>query len=359
VFSVWFGESNSNQFKAYTLTANASLPFHVALLMIDTFGLLIALCILALAIIIDSIIGDPPPPPWKSLYYKLHPTVWMGSFTTRIKPYFKTSNPKIEKINGVLLALVVIAVFTVPTYFGLKFIAAFNLIIYVLVAALILKLTICIKLETDWGKAAAKAIESGDLTEARRYAHFSRRDNKNLNGHLIVSSVIESVTENLTDFRLSPIIFYAFFGVPAAVAFRAINTLDGMVGFRDPENINIGWFSAKLDTVVNYVPSRLTAILIVVAAAILGEDYKNAWKIAKRDQTKVPSLNHGWQMAAIAGALKVQLEKPGHYIIGDPEEELTPDKILRTLKIRNVIMLLCIALMVPVFLVMTSYWFPI
>jgi len=328
--------------------------------MIDIIGLLITLCVLFLAIIIDSIIGDPPPPPWKSLYYKLHPTVWMGNFTNTIKPFFKNSNPKIEKVNGFLLALVAILVFTLPVYFGLKIIfTSLHIIVYVLVAALILKLTICIKLETDWGKAAAKAIESGDLIEARRYAHFSRRDNKNLTGSLIVSSVIESITENLTDFRLSPIIYYAFLGVPGAVAFRVINTLDGMVGFRDPENINIGWFSAKLDTIVNYIPSRLTAILIVLASAILGEDYKNAWAIALRDQTKVPSLNHGWQMAAIAGALNVQLKKPGHYIIGDPNEELDPNKILRTLRIRNVVMILCTFLMIPIFLLMTNNLFPI
>ena len=327
--------------------------------MINITGLLITFCVLGLAIIIDRIIGDPPPPPWKSLYYKIHPTVWMGTLTNVLKPHFKNSNPKIEKINGVLLALVVIAVFTLPVYFGLKTIfTTLHIIVYVLVAALILKLTICIKLETDWGKAAAKAIESGDLTEARRYAHFSRRDNKNLTGPLIVSSVIESITENLTDFRLSPIIYYGFFGVPGAVAFRAINTLDGMLGFRDPETINIGWFSAKLDTVVNYIPSRLTAILIVLASAILGEDYKNAWTIARRDQTKVPSLNHGWQMAAIAGALRVQLEKPGHYIIGDPTEELNPNKIIRTLRIRNVSLILCILFMIPIFLLMNNYLFP-
>ncbi|MCJ7722252.1 cobalamin biosynthesis protein [Candidatus Bathyarchaeota archaeon] len=327
--------------------------------MINVIGLLITLCVLGLAIIIDRIIGDPPPPPWKALYYKIHPTVGMGTLTNVLKPHFKNSNPKIEKINGVLLALVVIAVFTLPVYFGLKIIfTTLHIIVYVLVAALILKLTICIKLDTDWGKAAAKAIESGDLTEARRYAHFSRRDNKNLTGPLIVSSVIESITENLTDFRLSPIIYYGFFGVPGAVAFRAINTLDGMVGFRDPENINIGWFSAKLDTVVNYIPSRLTAILIVLASAILGEDYKNAWTIARRDQTKVPSLNHGWQMAAIAGALRVQLEKPGHYIIGDPTEELNPNKIIRTLRIRNVSLILCILFMIPIFLLMNNYLFP-
>ena len=329
-------------------------------LMIDVTGLLITFCVLGLAIIIDRIIGDPPPPPWKSLYYKIHPTVWMGNLTTALKPHFKNSNPKIEKINGVLLALVVIAVFTLPVYFGLKTIfTTLHIMVYVLVAALILKLTICMKLETDWGKAAAKAIESGDLTEARKYAHFSRRDNKNLTGPQIVSSVIESITENLTDFRLSPIIYYGFFGVPGAVAFRAINTLDGMVGFKDPENINIGWFSAKLDTVVNYIPSRLTAILIVLAAAILGEDYKNAWTIARRDQTKVPSLNHGWQMAAIAGALRVQLEKPGHYIVGDPTEELDPNKIIRTLRIRNVSLILCILFMIPIFLTNEQLSIPI
>ncbi len=327
--------------------------------MIDITGLLITGCVLGLAIIIDSIIGDPPPPPWKSLYYKLHPTVWMGNLTNALKPHFKNPNPKIEKLNGVLLALVVISVFTLPVYFGLKFIfTSFSVIVYVIVAAFILKLTICIKLETDWGKAAAKAIESGDLTEARRYAHFSRRDNKDLTGPLIVSSVIESITENLTDFRLSPIIYYGFFGVPGAVAFRAINTLDGMVGFRDPENINIGWFSATIDTIVNYIPSRLAAILIVFASAILGEDYKNAWAIASRDQTKVPSLNHGWQMAAIAGALGVQLEKPGHYIIGDPTEELDSNKIIRTLRIRNVALILCILFMIPIFLLMNSYLVP-
>jgi adenosylcobinamide-phosphate synthase len=327
--------------------------------MINITEFLITVCVLGLAIVIDRIIGDPPPPPWKSLYYKLHPTVWMGNLTTALKPHFKNPNPKIEKLNGVLLALVVISVFTLPVYFGLKFIfTSLHIIVYVLVAALMLKLTICIKLETDWGKAAAKAIESGDLTEARRYAHFSRRDNKDLTGPLIVSSVIESITENLTDFRLSPIIYYAFFGVPGAVAFRAINTLDGMVGFRDPENINIGWFSATLDTVVNYLPSRLTAILIVLASAILGEDYKNAWAIARRDQAKVPSLNHGWQMAAMAGALGVQLEKPGHYIIGDPKEELDSNKIIRTLRIRNVALILCILFMIPIFLLMNSYLFP-
>jgi len=297
--------------------------------MITITNLLVAVGVLIVALVLDLIFGDPSPIYPEKIQYKLHPTVWMGQFTQKIKPYFKNPNPKIEKVNGVLMGLTVIFVFTVPVYFGLQLIYRYlGVLFYFIVAAVILKLTICMKLETDWGYAAAKAIESGDLTEARKYAHFSRRDNKDLTGTQIVSSVIESLAENLTDFRLSPIFYYGLFGVPGAVAFRAVNTLDGMVGFKDEENLNIGWFSAITDTIVNYIPARLTTLLLIAGAAIVGEDYKNAWKIAQRDQTKIPSTNHGWQMAAIAGALRVELEKPGQYAVGDPEEELDANKII-------------------------------
>ena len=322
-------------------------------------NILIAVCVLALAIVIDLLLGDPSPNYPRRLQYKLHPTVWMGKLTKALESHFKNSNPKIERLNGVFLALIVIITFTLPVYFGLRFIyTSLGFFVYVLVAATILKLTICIKLETDWGIAAAKAIESGDLTEARKYAHFSRRDSRDLTGPQIVSSVIESIAENLTDFKLSPIFYYAFFGVPGAVAFRAINTLDGMVGFKDPEHIHIGWFSATLDTIVNYIPARITTFLIVLASAILGEDYKNAWAIAHRDQAKISSRNHGWLMAAMAGALQVRLEKPSYYAVGDEIEELSSTHIFRALKIRNVVLVLFIFLVVLPILISLSLFLP-
>ncbi len=233
-----------------------------------------------------------------------------------------------------------------------------SFVVYVIFAGIILKTTICIKLETDGAKAVAKALEAGDLEEAKKYHHFSRRDPTNLNSPQIASAVIESMVENLTDFKHSPIIYYSFFGVSGAIAFRAINTLDGVVGFKDPENINLGWFSANLDTVVNYIPARLTTILMIIAAAIIGEDYKNAWKIAQRDRKKIPSRNHGWQMAAIAGALHVQLDKPGHYMVGDKTEELSADKILTALKIRDISIVLSILLFLPVLVVVRLFVFP-
>ena len=321
--------------------------------------MLIAVTVLILAIALDLLLGDPSPNNPERTAFKLHPTVLMGKFTKALEPHFKSAKPKIAKLKGVFLALTVILVFTVPVYFGLWAIYTYlSIFVYAFFAIILLKLTICIKLETDWAKAATKAIASEDLTEAKKYSHFSRRDSKDLTGPQISSAVIESMAENLIDFKLSPIISYAFFGVSGAIAFRAVNTLDGMVGFKDSEHLHTGWFSANLDTVINYVPARFTAALIVLASAIIGEDYRNAWAIARRDHAKTPSRNHGWPMAAMAGALRVQLEKPGQYILGEQTEPLTPNKILRALKIRNAAIILCVLIMLPIILLTRLYLFP-
>ncbi len=312
-----------------------------------------------LAIALDLLLGDPSPNYPEKKAFKLHPTVLMGKLTKALEPHFKNPDPKIAKLNGVFLALTVIVAFTLPLYFGLWAIyTLLSVIVYALFAIILLKLTICIKLETDWAKAAAKAIESEDMVEAKKYSHFSRRDSTDLTGPQISSAVVESMAENLIDFKISPMLSYAFFGVTGAVAFRAVNTLDGMVGFKDSEHIHTGWFSANLDTIVNYVAARLAAVLIVLASAILGEDCKNAWAIARRDHARTPSRNHGWPMAAMAGALRVQLEKPGQYILGEQTEPLTPNKILRALKIRNMALLLCVLLSVPIILLTRLYFFP-
>ena len=328
---------------------------------IITLPFVVSVCLLILAISVDLLIGDPSPTtPWK-FQYKLHPTVWMGKLTKALEPYFKNQNRKIEKLNGVFLALIIILVFTLPVYFGLFFIytwTGFGFLLYAFLGAVILKLVICIKLETNWAKAVAKALESGDLDEARKYSHFSRRNSENLTGEQISSAVIESMAENLIDFKLSSILSYAFLGVSGAVAFRAINTLDGMVGFKDKEHIHIGWFSANLDTVVNYIPARLTAVLIVLASAILGEDYKKAWTIARRDHANTPSRNHGWPMAAMAGVLHVRLEKPGQYTLGEQEETLSSSKIINALRIRDVVIVLCVLLALPIIWLVRLYIFP-
>ena len=323
------------------------------------YEIIAAIIILILAILLDVILGDPSPNSPLKFTFRVHPTVLMGKYTKALEPYFKSPNPRIAKLKGTLLALTVILTFAVPTFFGLWAIFTFlNIVLYAFVAVILLKLTICIKLETDWAKAAAKAIQENDLAEARKFAHFSRRDSTNLTGPQITSAVIESMAENLIDFKLSPIFAYSFLGVTGAIAFRAVNTLDGMVGFKTPEHLHMGWFSANLDTVINYLPTRFTALLMVLAAALLGEDGKNAWNIARRDHAKTPSRNHGWPMAAMAGAMRIQLEKPGQYTLGDPVEPLAPDKILRALKIRNLVIVLSMLVCLPLLILVRLYFFP-
>ncbi len=316
-------------------------------------NILIALAVMVLAIILDLAVGDPSPNYPNRWYFRLHPTVVMGKYTKKIEPYFKNPDPKMEKFLGVLLGLTVIATFAVPAYFGLWAIYTYiSVFVYAVVGIILVKMTICIKLETDWAKSVAKAIQADEVEEAKKYSHFSRRDSTNLNGAQMGSAVIESMAENLIDFKLSPMMSFALFGVTGAIAFRAINTLDGMVGFKDKEHINTGWFSANLDTVVNYIPTRLTALLMIASAALLRMDAGNAWRVARRDHKKTPSRNHGWPMAAMAGALRIQLEKPGQYILGDSQEPLTGEKILGALRIRDVTIvlwgLICVAVIVGV-----------
>jgi len=321
----------------------------------------VGLAVLVLAVLLDLLFGDPSPNYPKRLAFRMHPTVLMGNFIKKIEPAFKNPNPKTEKFLGVLLGLTSIAAFAAPTFFGLWAIYTFlpfyfNIIIYAAIGVILLKMTICIKLETDWAKATAKAIDADDAAETKKYAHFSRRDSSKLNAQQMGSAVIESMSENLIDFKLSPMMAFALFGVTGAVAFRVINTLDGMVGFKTKEHINTGWFSANLDNLVNYIPTRLAALLMIASAWILRLDAKNAWQIARRDHHKTQSRNHGWPMAAVAGALHIQLEKPDRYILGDAQELITGKKLLDAVRIRDATIVLWGLICVAV-LVLVRLWF--
>jgi len=316
------------------------IPLPVDLVGFLTF-LTVILLTLLLAIIIDAAIGEPfGPPHWKPPY-AFHPTYWIGALVKKVKWRFKSSRPRVEKIGGVLLALILIAAFASSIYFALNLCMTISLFLYVAVAAFLLKFTFTIRMEKEYALKAVQVLREGDIAQAREMTSmWSRRDVRNLNSPQIASAIIESMAENLADFKLSPFFYFALFGVPGAFAYKVVNVLDATIGFKDPENINVGWFSAMLDTIFNYIPQRLSAFLIVLASATLHEDYRNSWKVARRDKSKIPSINHGWPIAAMAGALRVKLEKPGYFAVGDEIEELTLEHIIRALRIRNMVILL-------------------
>jgi len=285
------------------------------------------LLIFSLACFFDIVFGEPPE--W------LHPTVWMGNVIAYFKPKIRNRNPKIEKINGVLLGLLVIMIFAIPPCFILPWIQRFiGRVAYIIISAMLLKTTFAIKCMKQYAIPIAEAITRGDEDHARKLlSHIVRRDTSKLDRRQIISAAVESIAEGTVDGITSPLFYFALLGVPGSIAFRAINTLDSMVGYKDRRHIYIGWFSAKMDTIANYIPARLTALLMVVVALLLHENWKGSWRILLRDRKNTESLNAGWTMSAMAGALNVQLEKPGFYVLGDNKEDLSPLHIMEALRI--------------------------
>ena len=179
----------------------------------------------------------------------------------------------------------------------------------------------------------AKALKENDLAGARKWLpYIVRRDPNSLNERQIISAAVESIAESTTDGITAPFFFFALFGVPGAFAYRVINTLDSMVGYKNEEFKNIGWFSAKMDTITNYIPARVTAYLMVAASFILREDWRESYRILQRDKHKTASPNAGFTISAMAGALNIQLEKQGYYTLGD-DHGISHEHIPKALRI--------------------------
>lgn len=305
-----------------------------------------SLVILVLAISIDSLLGEPSE--------QIHPTVWMGKVAAFLKSKIHIRDALREKIEGCFLAVAVIAIFFIPAYLLLNVLRlGTGLLLYVIAAALLLKTTFAIKSMRNHVVPVAQSLEEGSTDRARRLVQqVVRRDINRLSEQHLISATVETIAEGTVDGIASPLFYFSILGVPGAVAYRVVNTLDSTVGYRDRKHVNIGWLSAKLDTVANFLPARITAMLIVLAALILGENWRNAWRILKRDSAKIESVNAGWPMSAIAGALNVQLEKPGHYVLGDDGELLTPKHITKTLNIMYVTTLLfTMMLVIPILVI--------
>ena len=176
-----------------------------------------------------------------------------------------------------------------------------------------------------------QALRTGDLEQARALVgNLVGRDTKNLGEGDITRAVFETVAENMSDAIVAPLFYLAIFGVPGMVAYKAINTMDSMVGYKNDRYIRFGWAAARLDDVANFIPARITAGLIVIGAAIVRLRWRSAIRAVIRDAHLQPSPNAGYPEAALAGALGVQLGGLNYYFgqpvqkpfLGDPLETL-------------------------------------
>ena len=298
-----------------------------------------SITIVGFAIMLDLIFGDP-----KNRY---HPTAWIGNFIGNLVPLFKNENVNLEKFGGILIVLIstaVVGILLIALNLKLDSIIGnelVNMIVIIVISAILLKTTIAIKGMEKYALAVTKALENDDIDEARvNLAMITKRKTKNLDKNHVLSGVLESISENTVDGITGPMFYFALFGLPGAFVYRVINTIDSMIGYKTEMFKNLGWFGANCDNILNYIPSRLTAMTMVLGAMLLRYDWKNCYEIFKRDGKKTDSPNAGYPMAALAGALGTKLEKIEHYSLGTNIQEITSKKVKDAITLMKITSLL-------------------
>jgi len=290
------------------------------------------LIILSLALVIDILLGEPP--------RAMHPVVWMGKVISFLEKLASPQGARAQFVYGGVMVLLTIFIFASPVYFLLFYIKQVNLVAYIIIAALLLKPAFSLRELRHAALEVKTLLIKNELKEARaKIPALVSRETQNLGKPALVSATVESIAENICDSFVAPLFYFLFLGVPGAVAYRAINTWDAMIGYHKKYEY-LGRFAAKLDDVLNFIPARISGLLLVVAAYISRRDGKNAWQIMLRDHGKTESPNAGWPMSAMAGALRVQLEKVGYYSLGNANKPLFPQLITSGIKLAGVSALL-------------------
>jgi adenosylcobinamide-phosphate synthase len=274
-----------------------------------------SLAVLAGALLWDSCLGEYPA--------LVHPVVWIGKLTAMLVRWAPRQGWWRPFAFGLFLAGVVPALCAAAAFVVMDLAAQWPLL-EIAIGIVLLKSAFALRELGAAAKRVRSAVEADDLPRAREALRsLCSRDPTHLDGEALLSAAIQSVAENLSDSFVAPLFYFVLLGVPGAVAYRAINTLDAMVGYRGPFEA-LGKASARLDDAANWLPARLTSALLLLAGWLAGADAARAWRIFRRDRKKTPSPNGGRPMAMMAGLLGVQLEKKAVYTLGDRVSAVTP-----------------------------------
>lgn len=316
-----------------------------------------SIVIVTFALVLDFAFGDP-----KSKY---HPTAWIGVLIAKLTPIAKNQNPYVEKLGGIFVVVIPVGIIVtllliLDTGISLLTTNWIIVIVSVILGVVLLKTTIAIRGMEQYALAVVNSLEKDNLDSARaNLSMIVKRNTKNLDKNHIISGVLESISENTVDGITGPLFYYAIFGLPGAFVYRIINTADSMVGYKTDIFKNVGWFAATCDTVLNYIPSRLTGLIMIISAAILQNNWKESYKIMIRDGKKTESPNAGYPMAALAGALETKFEKLDHYKLGNGEIILTKQHVysaIRIMKLTSIIFFGIITLPIISVLSIAGWW---
>ena len=289
---------------------------------------------ITLGYILDLIIGDPQNP--------YHPIRFIGNLCSTMEKIFRKILKDKLKIAGLLTWITVVAVVYGITFGILKVVGIYSGTLEIILGAIIIYFTVATKaLKVEAVKVLA-FIKRNDIIGARKQlSYIVGRDTNNLDEKSIIRAVVETVAENMSDGVIAPILFAGLGGAPLAMAYKAVNTMDSMFGYKNDKYMDFGYFPAKLDDVFNYIPARITGYLIVIASFILGLNYKNSFKIYNRDKYNHSSPNSAHPEAAVSGALEVQLGGANYYFgklvekptIGDAIKDINVESLNNTFKI--------------------------
>lgn len=309
--------------------------------MID-FGTIIKLSTLAVLVgfVIDLIVGDPR--------WLLHPVVLMGKIITACEKITRKIFPKTKKgenFAGFVTVFIVVTISGIVPTLILWGCAKINIWLYFAVEALMCWQILAVKSLKVESMRVYTALESDDLEGARKWlSYIVGRDTENLDETGIVKGAVETVAENTADGVIAPMIAILLGGAPLGFIYKAVNTCDSMIGYKNEKYKWFGTFGARLDDFCNFLPSRISALLLVDSAWLCGFNWKNALKIWKRDRRCHHSPNSAQTESAVAGALEIQLAGDAVYggvvktkpTIGDSLREIEMSDIKRANKLMTV-----------------------
>jgi len=272
------------------------------------FVILFPLYVLIAALILDRLTGDPRSP--------LHPVALVGTF---IGWWGRPGRypVRFQRAAGVFFWCVTVFAFAFPFFLFWKFAPA---VIILIGAPFLLKCCFAWRSLEEHTMAVVEALQSGTGAGREKVQMLVSRDTSSLSDEHILSAAYESMTENLTDSIISPLCYYALSGLTGAAVYRAANTMDAMLGYRD-ERERLGWFPARMDDLLNFIPARITVLFLLLYFSLKGR-FTQSYLVMRRDGKKRPGYNGGIVMAAMAGGVGIRFEKPGVYSIGDAKRPL-------------------------------------
>jgi adenosylcobinamide-phosphate synthase len=267
------------------------------------------------AYVVDLFFGDPPGYP--------HPVKLIGRaisfFEKRLLQWAHT--PWMQRFLGIILALTIVSGAGIFTWAIIRTAGWVHPVFSSVIIIFFAYTTLATRNLYDEARKVIKVLEQGDITLARKLMGFLvGRDTDRLDEKEICRALIETVSENTSDGVVAPLFYLIIGGPPLAMAYKALNTLDSMVGYRNDRYRYLGWASARGDDLANLIPSRLTALIFILSSFILRKNWKGAWRATWRDGRRNPSPNSGYPEAAMAGALGVQLGGKNFYF-GRVEEK--------------------------------------